>query len=132
MKKRSFQYGMIIFIIMAITSIVAIILNNKIAYPICFNLNLILMISVIVVMYKDVKTYKTYEIKMLMMHLADLIRGVGIICLIGAPLLLKYFDLFVLSYTLVVVGSLLAIIGHYYEYYLFKYVFKRKEEIVEC
>ena len=127
MKKSTIEFGIITFIVMALSSVVSIILNNDIAYPICFNLNLILALAVIISICKEVKTYKSYEVKFLKLHIADLLMSIGIICLIGSPLLQMFFDLTVLSYILNALGLSLAILGEYYEYYLFNFVFKRKE-----
>lgn len=128
MKKNFLIVAEIMIVISAIVSIISIVLNNPIAYPICFNLALVLWVIIFVgIVIKSKDQMKTYEIKHLKLNLTEILIALGTILIVGSPLLQKYFELIIFSYILVAIGLALATLGLYLEYYLFNFVFKRKE-----
>ena len=130
-EKNGFIFCGIIVILTAMISIISIVLNNEVSYPICFISNCVLeSIVCTYIVSKGPSQMKTYEIKHLKLNFTELVLALGVISIIGAPLLLKYFDFRILSYVVTIIGLILSSVGIFLEYYLFRFVFK-KNEIVE-
>ena len=131
MKKSGFIFCEIIVVLTTVISIISIVLNNEVSYPICFISNCIFWSIVCVyIVSKGPSQIKTYEIKHLKLNLTELVLALGVISIIGAPLLLKYFDFRILSYVVTIIGLILSSVVIFLEYYFFCFVFKKKE-IVE-
>lgn len=127
MTKKDLHKQIVIVSLCMVVSIVSILLNNKVAYPICFVSCLLLIGGSLFYYLKKSKEHNDkYYIKHLQMNLAEAILAVGIILLIGSPLFMKYLSLVFWSYLFLVLGAIFTAIGWIYIYYLFNYKFVKK------